>query len=413
MTDDNSGSEIIAWTRRIIDACGPRPAGSEASLKAAGLIAEDLKKHCDRTEVQAFACHPLAFLGMSWLVAPLGLVAAALLFFGYPYSAGLVAFAAAAVGTAEFAYYRELLDPLFPKKKCTNVVGVIEPKGPALRQVVVSAHHDSAFEFRYLRFKLLYVVVAGLTAFTVYAMPAVGGIVALMDVAFDTAPPLWMVRGMAVLAAVTNLLFLGFVKWRAVPGAGDNLVSCGMLVHAAAVLRARLAADPDALAGTRVIFASFDAEESGLRGSRAFVRDNRALLRELPTVDLNLESFYQLKELSYLTSDVNDTVKLSVPLGEALAREAIVEGLLVKPMRLLFGMGATDAAEFAKAGIPATCLLAIPTNPFAEGRTLYHTPHDVPENLEPAVIAAAAKLTLKMIDRVAKDRLAEALKLAA
>jgi aminopeptidase YwaD len=413
MPDDNVGSEIIAWTRRILEACGPRPAGSEACQKAAGLIAEDLKKHCDRTELQVFACHPLAFLGMSWLVAPLGIVAAALLFFGYPYSAGLVAFVAAAVGTAEFAYYRELVDKLFPKKKCTNVVGVIEPKGPAQRQIVVSAHHDSAFEFRYLRFKLLYVAVAGLTAFTVYAMPFVGGTVALLDVGFDVAPPVWMVRAMAVLAAVSNLLFLFFVKWKAVPGAGDNLVSCGMLVHAAAALRSRLAADPDALAGTRVILASCDAEEAGLRGSRAFVRDNRALLRDLPTVNLNLESFYQLKELSYLTSDINDTVKLSVPLGEAMAREAIADGLLLKPMRLHFGMGATDAAEFAKAGIPATCLLAIPTNPFAEGRQLYHTPHDVPENLEPAVIAAAARLILKMIDRVAKDRFVEALKQAA
>ena len=44
---------------------------------------------------------------------------------------------------------------------------------------------------------------------------------------------------------------------------------------------------------------------------------------------------------------------------------------------------------------------------------LYHTPQDVPENLEPAVIAAAAKLTLKMIDRLGKDPLVERLKQAA
>ena len=46
--------EILAWTQRIIDACGPRPAGSANCLKAADLIALDLKSHCDRVEVQSF-----------------------------------------------------------------------------------------------------------------------------------------------------------------------------------------------------------------------------------------------------------------------------------------------------------------------------------------------------------------------
>jgi Zn-dependent M28 family amino/carboxypeptidase len=193
-----------------------------------------------------------------------------------------------------------------------------------------------------------------------------------------------------------------------VPGAGDNLVSSGILVHVAGALRQRLAANADALAGTRVILVSFDAEESGLRGSRAFVRDNRELLRSLPTVNLNLESFYELKELAYLVTDLNGNVKLSRPLTEALARGLADEGLKAKPMEMIFGMGATDAAEFAKVGIPATTLLAIPANPLGGGRVLYHTRDDLPENLEPAVIDAAARVVLRMVDRLATEPVAQA-----
>jgi len=46
------------------------------------------------------------------------------------------------------------------------------------------------------------------------------------------------------------------------------------------------------LAQTRLIFASFDAEEAGLRGSRAYVRAHRAELAALPTCNLNIDSIY-------------------------------------------------------------------------------------------------------------------------
>ena len=45
-----------------------------------------------------------------------------------------------------------------------------------------------------------------------------------------------------------------------------------------------------ALDGTRLLFVSFDAEESGLRGSRAWVKAHRADLQSLPTRALNIDS---------------------------------------------------------------------------------------------------------------------------
>jgi hypothetical protein len=62
MSATHPAQEVLDWTQRIIDACGPRPAGSANCLKAADLIAGDLKSHCDRVEVQSFHCRPWAFI---------------------------------------------------------------------------------------------------------------------------------------------------------------------------------------------------------------------------------------------------------------------------------------------------------------------------------------------------------------
>jgi hypothetical protein len=149
------------------------------------------------------------------------------------------------------------------------------------------------------------------------------------------------------------------VSPRAVPGAGDNLVASAMLVSVAGLLKERLAAEPGLLDGTRVIFASFDAEESGLRGSRAFVRHNRALLTSAPASDVDLESFYHLDSLGALVTDLNGFVKLSDGLAAMLEEEAKALGVPFCRRKVFYGIGATDAAEFARAGIPATCLVGM------------------------------------------------------
>jgi hypothetical protein len=389
----------------MFDACGPRPAGSVSCLLSARLIADDLRASCDRVEQQGFDCHPHAFVGQLIWSAPAALVASALLFFGYYAAAALVFLVVGVVSVLEFGFYFELLDRLFPRRRCSNVVGVIEPAaGPATRQVVLSAHHDSAYEFRYLRVsKLLYAAVAGWFSLAGYGMPFVAGAFAVAEGFFDLTIPVEAARAAALFTGGAAAAFLGFVGFRAVPGAGDNLVSSGALVTLAASLRARLAEDPGALHGTRVIFASFDAEESGLRGSRAFVRDNREWLTALPTVDLNLESLYRLDSLAVMVTDLNGTVRLSERLAGLFVGEAALEGLQVARMRMSYGLGATDSAEFARAGIPATTLLAVPHGAFDGKPVVYHTREDLPERIEPQVVDAALTLVERVVARLADE----------
>lgn len=403
MPDTDTSREILGWTKRIIDTCGPRPAGSKACLDSARLIADDLKPHCDQVELQEFTCRPWAFIAFEALSAAVGAVAAALLFFGFVPAALALAWFVAILSIVQFGFYVEVVDRFFPARACTNVVATVEPKGPVLRQVIVSGHHDSAFEFRYLRLSpLLYFLLGLWQQLGLFGLPLVltGLLVAQAQGALVIGEG--TLRGLALFAFVPAVIFTTYFSRRAVPGAGDNLVSSGIAAHVAKVYRARLREDPVALAGTRLLVVSFDAEESGLRGSRAFVRRNLERLRSVPTVMLNLESFYALQDLKVLVADLNGFQKLSRRVADLWIAEGKAEGVVVKPMRLFYGLGATDAAELAKVGVEAATLLAVPTNPLAPGRVVYHTREDVPENIEPAVVDAATRLTLRMIDRLGR-----------
>jgi hypothetical protein len=211
-------------------------------------------------------------------------------------------------------------------------------------------------------------------------------------------------KAMAIFAAVSGILFLGLFSRRSVPGAGDNLVSSGILVHISRVIKERLQRDADALQDTRIILASFDAEESGLRGSRSFLRDNSQLMGSVPSCNINLESLYELKDLSFLVNDRNGMVRLSSQMGGLLKDAAEAEGVSVAPMRMWYGLGSTDAAEFAKSGIPATTLLAVPHRIFSNEKILYHSRDDIPENIDARVVGVAARIVLRMIYRLVMEK---------
>ena len=91
-----------------------------------------------------------------------------------------------------------------------------------------------------------------------------------------------------------------------------------------------------------------DAEESGLRGARAFVKENYEKLIATPHYNYNMDSLFSANHLIFLTSDINNTVKLSKNLAEKGIHVAEKLGYTAEKMNMPFGGGATDAGEFAK-----------------------------------------------------------------
>jgi hypothetical protein len=141
----------------------------------------------------------------------------------------------------------------------------------------------------------------------------------------------------------------------------------------------------------------FDAEESGLRGSRAFAVRHRAELQALPTFMLNIDSIYDRAELQFLTRDLNGTVPLSEDLARRAAHLCQAAGGPQRLYRMAFGGGGTDSAELARIGVQATTLIGLSTDLVRDG-LVYHTLNDTVEAIDPAAVEVCLKTAASLVE---------------
>ena len=314
--------EWVAHTRDIMQSIltkvGPRPSGSPQSREAASILAEELRPHVDQVQLESFWFARNSFLSfLKWQAATFTLSVGAL-FLGWIYVAAGLVLLGAGVSIAQFVFYKEMLDPFYRKTEGVNVVGRVEPEGEVLRQVVVSGHHDSAFIFRFIQWQPrlypLYVLFANLFIWTAVLLVPLWAILDFAGVTPFYAPVLPYVLAIAGLIFVSPMWF--FVSKKCTPGAGDNLVASAGAVALAKALADLRASGAFRLEHTRVWFVSFDGEESGLRGSRAFVKQHLQELKEFPSELLNVDSIYELKDLRFVIRDINGTMPLSKAVGQ-------------------------------------------------------------------------------------------------
>lgn len=383
----------LTLTKRLIERHGPRLAGSEASRLCADELAREANSVADSVVSADFAVRPGAFLGFIRLLVvlyALGVIA-------LPFAASASAFLSSvgiAVLVLEFFLYREPLDPFFPRRVGRNVHAVLEPSGRAERQLIVSGHHDSARVFNfYIDRPERYAarVYGGMGSFGAFwlaslSLAALGAgqparIVAsvLFAVGFALVAPLWRFAGKD-----------------GTPGAGDNLVASAVALEIVREFRARRDSGAG-LTRTRLVFVSFDAEEAGLRGARAWVRANRRLLAELPTWHYNMDCVYSADHARFLTSDVNGSVKLDEGLSRRCAAAAEAGGFAAEVEPIAFMTGGTDAAETAKAGVRATTLIAMPWSN-DERSAAYHTPGDTIEAVSPRAVELALTVGVRIAE---------------
>jgi Zn-dependent M28 family amino/carboxypeptidase len=147
---------------------------------------------------------------------------------------------------------------------------------------------------------------------------------------------------------------------------------------------------------TRVILASFDAEEAGLRGARAYAQKNRQDLTQMPTFDFNLDCPYQVNEIFFMTTDINGFVKLSASMAQECQQIAERLGYQATTKPVQFLLGGTDAAELAKIGVEATNLMAMPWGN-SDRAAAYHTMKDTIDAVEPAAVQASIEIAIEYV----------------
>ncbi len=382
-------AESLSVTRRLVEAHGPRLTGSPACAAAADELARFARTFADSVRVETFDVHPSSFLSYTKL-----LPVAYFLGFLSIYLVGgiyLIPIAGLVAGILlmifQFGLYLPVGDAFFFRKTGVNVEAVIEPSGEAERELLLSGHHDSAPVARIFSgpFRSLYVV----AIFLPYAFFLVElGVLAALQVGAEAAPPSWalpvLVAGLPVALGYFSMVALR----RGSPGAGDNLIASVMICRLAGQVAQRR---DDLLRSTRLRIVSFDAEEAGLRGSSAYVRRHAAELKGLPCWHLNFDSIYRLGCLQVLTSDINGRQPLSREMVDDVVRCAAARGIRLRRFGMLFGAGATDAAQSARRGIAATTIIALPTE-IVRRDLVYHTPEDTVEAIEPGAVEACLRI---------------------
>ncbi len=399
LADPSAVRRAFALTDRIVASCPRRLAGTESCHRAAEIIRDRFAEHCEPGEavIERFRFHPTAFL--KFVRPAILLVYLALLLVWL--DQGVAALVVAPLTTIGFltqvAFYKGSLDFLFPAATGSNVIGRIEPPGELRQQIMISGHHDAAYVFHTLnRFPRFYPF--ALAATLVMDLLSIGAAIAVV-VDPTTLDTVRVVILAATVAWTPFMLGHWFMTTDAVsPGAGDNLMAVAIVDEIGRVVAEAKRRGQPLLEHTRIVLASFDGEESALKGARAYCDRHVDELSDpsVPTRVLNLESLYRLGNLCLQASDINGLVPLSQAMNDDLLRLAHAQGQHQASARsMAFLGGGTDAGEFARRDIEATTILGIIPDASTLGSdTVYHSLRDTTEHVEEAMVEATLSLVL-------------------
>jgi len=373
---------------KIIKEKGPRLAGSKACTEAGQMLQSSLDSFCDQTRLDQFNIHQGAFLGWIKILVIAYILSVVLLWFNLPLIALILSVLSILILVLQFFFYLPIIDFLYPKKHAYNAVGFIEPQDEVKEQIIISGHHDSARIFNFFIHQP-----------SLYNLRVTGSIALVFILTFYAFSRLFIQQATVTLI-INVILTMGlllilqmwfFASKKGTPGAGDNLLASTIAIEIGKYF------SQNKLKHTRVIIASFDAEEEGLRGSRAFAKTYKDLLNQYPTTMLNMDCLYQLKDLFFLTSDINDTVKLDKDLAMTLTEIAKNKGYPATHKPLAFLTGGTDAGELAKQGVKATTLIGMAWSNQTRS-SVYHTPQDTLDQVEPELVDATIDIFLTYIE---------------
>jgi hypothetical protein len=398
--NQNHIQESLDLTQSIINACGPRLAGTPECQKSADILKTKLEPYCDSVQIESFSVHPKSFLGFIKISVISYIISSILLFFRFVIFAALGYLFAVFIMASQFFFYWEIFDRFYHKKIGYNVVGKIDPKGEVKQQIILSGHHDSAYVFNFLVKAPKLYAVRVLSGFLILGLAILlSWYWGIYNIFTGQDPGYANIFRYAVFIAFIFVIPLYFFAGtKGTPGAGDNLIASAMVVKLAEIFGNAKKLNNNMLKNTRLILLSVDAEEAGLRGARAYAKAHKDELLQIPTYQFNMDSIYNVNQIKFFTTDINGTVKLSRELAVECQEIAKELNYSAKIVPMTFGGGGTDSAEFAKIGVKATTMIAMSTE-LVRDNLVYHTLEDKVEYIESEAVEASLKIAYRLVQK--------------
>lgn len=262
----------MAFTKEVLAQSGPRKSGSLAALEAAELIKSELETTCDTVESQQVPIDSKINTRLFTLVVYTYPAVVLFCLVGLPYLGLLLSVLVLWFSFETFGRYKPRY--LAPTDMGVNVHGIIEPVKAVESTIIFTAHHDSAPIERFEKKKAMipFGLVGG-AALLSFLQTAVE-LTQLRLFRPNFPPILLFLLGLGLLGGLYYVrTLLAYYTDEVAPGAGDNLVSVGILT----ALAHHFKAEP--LSGTRVVFASFDGKRSSFRVRRRGMKPTRRSLK--------------------------------------------------------------------------------------------------------------------------------------
>lgn len=373
-----------------------RPSASEGERRAAEWIAQRLREQGLEPRIEVERAH-----GTFWM--PLGLLSAAAGLAGLAAAAGgrRTRRAVAAVGVAATAGVVEdvsagphLLRRVLPRRDTFNVVAEAGDPG-ADQTLVFLAHHDAAQGGVIFNDKLLTVVADRFptwyerrkTSPQAMRLVASGPLLVALGALVGLAP----LRTLGTVISLSSAAAFADIATRTVvPGANDNLTAVAVVLELARLLR------ESPVTGVRILLLSTGSEESFMEGMRGFVRRHAGTLPRESTRVVCVESVGSPHLIVIEGEGMIRMRDYPLEMRELLARGARRAGVpVVRGLRLGF---ATDGLIALRAGYPTATLASVTRYKLPAN---YHSPHDIPANVQWETVRRAAAVCEAVIREAA------------
>ena len=388
----------IKSIKNVCKSFGPRPVGSEAEKNAQEYMKADLEKFCDEVKREEYKCSDKAF--MAWVPIGAALLILSTILFTLGISIAGLVFSALTLFfvLAEFIFYKPVLDPVFPKVTSGNVYGVRKASGETKKRIIISGHTDSAFEWTYTYKGGRPVVATIIVTAVVAILLGLGGNIYGIIHGGAVSGIVWGEDGNIALRIIAILMYITvpilvmafrFCNYKMpVVGANDDLSGCFISCAVAKFL-----SDNDIrFENTEVAVLCAGGEEAGLRGSKAFAKQNKAMLNDgVETVFVSFDTIRELEFAKIYEKDMTGMVKNDRRVAELLQSAAKTVGIDV-PIGTI-ELGSTDAAAMSQAGVPASAFTAMDPTP----ARYYHTRLDTADNLSAQAIDTGVKVALETV----------------
>lgn len=372
-------SNVLKKTEMLLKSYGSRPSGSKISHKIAEEIKKEFEENCDSTDLEEFEFNKKIreiwkkIIPFSFFIIPITTM------IGLPIIGNILLIIFYSYGLFTYFFNKKNIEKKFKNDSIgTNVYGIIQPQKEMKKTVFFTAHHDSA-------------KIAGIKAGELEKLAIVYSIAFVSSLIFafiSKTAILNMILGIIFLIPAIYLLRLKDIEGKEFsPGAGDNLVSSSALI---ALSKYFYKNKPD---NTRIVFASFDAEEIGLHGSEAFFKKHVDDFDKTKSEVINLDCLYNVQNLTFLVSDGNSTLNLDSELANKCVHIVKNMGYQAKTEKIPIFVGATDAFSAAKFGYKATTVTATPWK-----QNICHTLNDTLDKIEPKLIEEVLSLCIKLIE---------------